>query len=262
LIWRIASSKPAAGSRGNGGWQLFLETDKSDGIHYLCFKTDDGDGYHLLKAPLNNLYDDKYKRIAQKANVDYEKSKDIFKEYTHVVAAVRSANGSLSLYVNGNMLAKVTPYEINDTGMRIKRFQLKGIYKESIERPTRYFTTKRMDHNYKVGYSDWNHDEFTQLGSDFTIDNTHTKEIGIEGQNEQKARGITKIIVKEIINEIPASGMIASDRIVLSIQPNTGTDDQISDGSDKAKDAQKVKVLAQFSTNATYPGLISSSFFA
>ncbi|MCA9919921.1 MAG: hypothetical protein KC445_18315, partial [Anaerolineales bacterium] len=51
----IVSSKPQPGGNGNGGWQFFLE--KEGEALMLCFKTDDGHGYHLLKAPLNNLYD-------------------------------------------------------------------------------------------------------------------------------------------------------------------------------------------------------------
>lgn len=210
----IFSSKPERGGSGYGGWQLYLERDGEE--HLLCFKTDDGSGYHLLKAPLNNLYDDKAVRNPGGAVADLAESQSLYKEYTHFVAAVREDNGAMSLYVNGYLLAKATPYSDSSSGMDTTKFQLKGIFKESIDQPTHFFTVKKSGTNYEVGYADWDSNAYTAIGSSFTLSGA-SKDVNVNA-GDQAARGISLVNVG-LVNEVPFEGMLASDKISLSIRP-------------------------------------------
>ncbi len=222
----IASSKPAPGGPNFGGWQYFLEYD--NGEHYICFKTDDGSGYHLLRAPLNNLYGEK-----SRANIagDRAESNKLYREYTHFVTAVNGKAGDLNLYVNGYLLAKATPYDATGIGMDTNSFQLKGIYKEAIDQPTHFFTVKKKDSVWTMGYGDWNVEEFTQLGGSFDLDKEpgFAKVIQIDDVAVQDACGVKAIKVAKLKSQVPieGAGMLRSDEIVLSIIPKKGESEKV-----------------------------------
>lgn len=213
----VFSSKPSPGGGGNGGWQLLLE--KVNDEYYICFKTDDGYGYHLLRAPLNNLYDNKTRRLG---NDDHQKEKTLtevlFREFTHFVAAVNGKDGDLSIYVNGYLMARATSHHSKQE-MDDKSFVLKAIYKEAIDAPTHFFTLKKDKDFYNVGYGNWDSDDFHPLGERFQLENNF-KEIKI-GAEDQKNCGVSAIRIQKISNVTPAKGMIPSEETVVSVIPLT-----------------------------------------
>ena len=242
----IFSSKPARGNAhqgqtGYGGWQIFLE--KEGGDLMLCFKTDDGNGYHLLKAPLNNLYDDKAIRNPSGVVQDTARAKDLFREYTHFIAAVRETNGALSLYANGYLLAKVIPYE--GVGVNTKRFQLKGVHKETIDAPTHYFTVKRDNSTYEGGYANWDADGFESLGN-IAVTPSMTEEKGAvshkitrefvtpkkedKGHTEYEIKSVeidSKIKISNVKNQVPSPGMLKSEKISLYLRQDYMSEDKL-----------------------------------
>ena len=196
----------------------------------LCFKTDDGHGYHLLKAPLNNLYDDKALRNPTGAAADLARSNVLFKEYTHFVGAVRGEKGDMNLYVNGYLIARATPFSAEGKSMTTESFQLKGMFKETIDHPTHFFTIKKDNNTYTVGTANWNSDDFTPIGTTFSM--TASKETNLSA-TQQTNKGVTSVISK-VENVIPAKNMLAANRISLIIKPTQ---------------SQQQKLLAQFASN-------------
>lgn len=215
-IGTIISSKPAPGGYNQGGWQLFLE--KVNDIHYICFKIDDGFGYQLLRAPLNNLYDNNYKHpsYGKPLSEDIINSQLLFKKYLHFITAVKGSDGRLSIYVNGYLLAQsVMTSSVNNH----LAFELTAIYKDAINTPTHFITLKKDVNGYLLGYNDWNADSVTYIGKSFSLDNDDQTRI-IDDPEDRKKTGIAAFRVQKIKNVIPAAGMIASEEYVLTVIPD------------------------------------------
>ena len=173
----IFSSKPSVNA---GGWELKIRKDNE--VHLLCFHTWDNLGCYHLCAPIDNLYDDKRERLARvegASEADKTKAEALFKEYTHYVGATRGTDGTLCLYVNGYLLAKVTPKNTS-SGNGVDGFRLTGMFKETIDKPTHYFSLDREPgSNYKVGVADWDSDEFHIKGSAFSLSSVEEKTISL-----------------------------------------------------------------------------------
>lgn len=246
-IGTIFSSKPNPGRFDDGGWQLFLEVENNE-EYYLCFKVDDGFGYHVLRAPLNNLYGTKLRiKDKDKSDRDNALSKTLFKEYTHFVAAVKESSGDLSIYVNGYLLAKATPLDRVNMFKGAISFQLKGIYKEAIDKPTHFFTLKKEKSSFSVGYGNWDSDEFIQLGDSFELENNF-KEIKVPEEDRSKC-GISAIRVQK--------GMMPLDEIVMSVIPLPIKDENMDDQDGTES---KGKILLRFFANKSVIGSLNTQF--
>ena len=204
----IVSSKPVS---GGGGWQLFLKEEH--GLLKLCFKTDSGRGYKLLQAPLYNLYDDKVRYGDRDRVKDLEESNKLFKEYSHLVAAVREANGTMSIYLNGYLLARATP----DSNPSTNNYELTGFFKESAEKPNRFFTIKCEGTNYSVGSCAWDPDAFESIGSSFTLSSSPSHNETDLTDAEKSDNGITSIVSK-IERYTPVPNTTKGKRLSLSVK--------------------------------------------
>ncbi|MCA9917510.1 MAG: C39 family peptidase, partial [Anaerolineales bacterium] len=166
---------------------------------------------------------------------DVERAKKLFKEYTHFVAAVRGASGDMNLYVNGYLIARATPFEPTSNSMSTDgSFQLKGIFKESIDKPTHYFTVKKNASTYITGTADWDKDGFTPVGASFSLTSVPSSKVNTLTAEQQQNKDVSTITTK-IEKVIPAQNMIAANRVSLFIKPTTGQ--------------QQEKLLAQFAAN-------------
>lgn len=246
-IGTIFSSKPNPGRFNDGCWQLFLEVENNE-EYYICFKVYDGFGSHVLRAPLNNIYGTKLRiKDKEKRDRDTTLSKTLFKEYTHFVAAVKESSGDLSIYVNGYLLAKATPLDLVNMFKGDISFQLKGIYKEAIDKPTHFFTLKKEKSSFNVGYGNWDSDEFIQLGDSFELENNF-KEIKIPGEDRSKC-GISAVRVQK--------GMMPLDEIMLSVIPLSVKDENMDDQEGAEI---KGKVLLRFFASKSVIGSLNTQF--
>lgn len=172
----IFSSKSKVDGIYKGGWLLSIE--KHDlGPYMICFTISNGKDVHVLRAPIKNLFQiylkqlesadttAKFLKVLGEALKAESNSASAYSQLSHFVAAVKDDKGVMSLYIDGYLVAQATPYVTTETNITKDRFQLKGLFKESIDKPNHYYTVKRNSNNYKTGASDWDSSLFHEIDS-------------------------------------------------------------------------------------------------
>lgn len=191
-----------------GGWALYiyLNDDKKLILGFTTQAVVSGQTVmRCLEAPINSIYDDKDLRMPTGHEVDLERSGELFKEYTHLVAAVRGPKGEMSLFLNGYLLAR----EISS--VKDMSTELVGLFKESIDKPNRFFYMKRLMESNSFGTLELNTGSASQLisstsSSDSKVCNLSTTEqdkhdiasIGIKEKTTGFYHTLTHLFVKPV----------------------------------------------------------------